>query len=112
MPPTDSGQIPVQGTTPEPPRDCPLCPRLFGYRYENRAAHPDWWNGPAPSFGDPDARLLVVGLAPGPPTGWSLWIARSQPRSAANRRTTSRQPPRKRSAVLAVLIVVPPCRGF
>jgi len=26
---------------------------------------PDWWNGPAPSFGDPDARLLVVGLAPG-----------------------------------------------
>ncbi len=32
---------------------------------ENRAAHPDWFNGPAPSFGDPDARLLVVGLAPG-----------------------------------------------
>jgi uracil-DNA glycosylase family 4 len=31
----------------------------------NRAAHPDWFNGPAPSFGDPDARLLVVGLAPG-----------------------------------------------
>ena len=26
---------------------------------------PDWWNGPAPSWGDPDARLLVVGLAPG-----------------------------------------------
>jgi uracil-DNA glycosylase family 4 len=35
------------------------------YRLENRAAHPDWWNGPAPSFGDPDARLLVLGLAPG-----------------------------------------------
>ena len=49
----------------EPPRDCPLCPRLAAYRAENRAAHPDWWNGPAPSFGDPDARLLVVGLAPG-----------------------------------------------
>ena len=49
----------------EPPRDCPLCPRLVGYRAENRAAHPDWFNGPAPSFGDPDARLLVVGLAPG-----------------------------------------------
>ncbi len=51
--------------TPEPPRDCPLCPRLVAYRAENAARHPDWWNGPAPSFGDPDARLLVVGLAPG-----------------------------------------------
>ncbi|MBS0410124.1 MAG: uracil-DNA glycosylase [Proteobacteria bacterium] len=51
--------------TAEPPRDCPLCPRLVDYRGENRAAHPDWFNGPAPSFGDPDARLLVMGLAPG-----------------------------------------------
>jgi uracil-DNA glycosylase family 4 len=51
--------------TGEPPRDCPLCPRLLGYRAENRSAHPDWFNGPAPSFGDPRARLLVVGLAPG-----------------------------------------------
>jgi uracil-DNA glycosylase family 4 len=51
--------------TPEPPRDCPLCPRLVAYRAENAAQNPDWWNGPAPSFGDPDARLLIVGLAPG-----------------------------------------------
>jgi uracil-DNA glycosylase family 4 len=50
---------------PEPPRDCPLCPRLVDYRNANRAAHPDWFNGAAPSFGDPAARLLVVGLAPG-----------------------------------------------
>ncbi|MDE2355520.1 MAG: uracil-DNA glycosylase [Alphaproteobacteria bacterium] len=50
---------------PEPPRDCHLCPRLVDYRQDNRAAHPDWFNGPAPSFGDPQARLLVVGLAPG-----------------------------------------------
>src|SRR5580658_2230665 len=49
----------------EPPRDCPLCPRLVAYRAANRADHPDWWNGPAPSFGDPEARLLIVGLAPG-----------------------------------------------
>ena len=49
----------------EPPRDCPLCPRLVAYREENRRQNPDWWNGPAPSFGDPDARLLVAGLAPG-----------------------------------------------
>ena len=51
--------------TPEPPRDCPLCPRLVVYREENRRQNPDWFNGPAPSFGDPDARLLVAGLAPG-----------------------------------------------
>lgn len=50
---------------PEPARDCPLCPRLATYREANRAAHPDWWNGPAPSFGPAGARLLVVGLAPG-----------------------------------------------
>ncbi|MBU1347396.1 MAG: uracil-DNA glycosylase [Alphaproteobacteria bacterium] len=51
--------------TPEPPRDCPLCPRLVAYRAENARQNPDWFNGPAPSFGDPDARLLVAGLAPG-----------------------------------------------
>ena len=49
----------------EPARDCPLCPRLVAYRRENQALDPNWWNGPAPSFGDPDARLLVLGLAPG-----------------------------------------------
>ncbi len=51
--------------TAEPPRDCPLCPRLVAYRAENHAAHPDWFNGPAPSFGDASGRLLVMGLAPG-----------------------------------------------
>jgi uracil-DNA glycosylase family 4 len=50
---------------PEPARDCPICPRLVAYRAANAQAHPDWFNGPAPSWGDPDARLLVVGLAPG-----------------------------------------------
>jgi uracil-DNA glycosylase family 4 len=49
----------------EPPRDCPLCPRLVDYRRANQADQPGWFNGAAPSFGDPDARLLVVGLAPG-----------------------------------------------
>ena len=49
----------------EPARDCPLCPRLVAYRRENQASNPEWYNGPAPSFGDPDARLLVLGLAPG-----------------------------------------------
>jgi uracil-DNA glycosylase len=51
--------------TAEPPRDCPLCPRLVAYRRENQAYDPTWWNGPAPSFGDENARLLVLGLAPG-----------------------------------------------
>jgi uracil-DNA glycosylase len=50
---------------PEPARDCQICPRLVAYRTANRGEHPDWWNGPAPSFGDPNARLLIVGLAPG-----------------------------------------------
>lgn len=50
---------------PEPRRDCPICPRLVAYRQLNQAKNPDWFNGPAPSFGDPAARLLVVGLAPG-----------------------------------------------
>ena len=55
----------IAAASAEPSRDCPLCPRLVAYRDENRAAHADWFNGPAPSFGDPDARLLVMGLAPG-----------------------------------------------
>ena len=49
----------------EPPRDCPLCPRLVAYRAENARQNSHWFNGPAPSFGDPQARLLVAGLAPG-----------------------------------------------
>lgn len=49
----------------EPPADCPLCPRLVAYRADNARREPDWFNGAAPSFGDPEARLLVAGLAPG-----------------------------------------------
>ena len=49
----------------EAPRDCPACPRLVAYRAANARAEPTWFNGPAPSFGDEDARLLIVGLAPG-----------------------------------------------
>ncbi|MDA8048471.1 MAG: uracil-DNA glycosylase [Rhodospirillales bacterium] len=49
----------------EPVADCPLCPRLAAYRFENRAAHPDWHNAPVPAFGSLDAEILIVGLAPG-----------------------------------------------
>jgi len=48
-----------------PAADCPLCPRLVGYRDSNRTANPAWFNGAVPSFGSLQARLLVVGLAPG-----------------------------------------------
>lgn len=51
--------------SPEAPRDCPLCPRLVAYRQDNARAEPQWFNGAVPSFGDADARLLIVGLAPG-----------------------------------------------
>jgi uracil-DNA glycosylase family 4 len=49
----------------EPSPDCPLCPRLAAFRHANRAQWPHWFNAPVPSFGDRDARLLIVGLAPG-----------------------------------------------
>jgi uracil-DNA glycosylase len=55
----------VSGVPPEPRKDCPLCPRLVAYREANQRAEPTWFNGPAPSFGDAEARLLIVGLAPG-----------------------------------------------
>ncbi len=42
-----------------------MCPRLKTYREENRRAEPQWHNAPVPSFGSADARLLIVGLAPG-----------------------------------------------
>lgn len=50
---------------------CELCPRLVAYRAEvgrtKRRAYRDWdyWAKPVPGFGDPQARLLLIGLAPG-----------------------------------------------
>jgi uracil-DNA glycosylase family 4 len=59
--PADFSPIPEA----EAPRDCPLCPRLVRFREECRAEHPGWWNAPVPAFGDRDAWLGIVGLAPG-----------------------------------------------
>jgi uracil-DNA glycosylase family 4 len=59
--PADLSPIPEA----EAPRDCPLCPRLVAFRLDCRAEHPDWWNAPVPAFGDADAWLAIVGLAPG-----------------------------------------------
>jgi uracil-DNA glycosylase family 4 len=50
---------------------CTLCPRLVEYRQrvalEKRRAYRDceYWGKPVPGFGDPEARVLVLGLAPG-----------------------------------------------
>jgi uracil-DNA glycosylase family 4 len=50
---------------------CGRCPRLVEWREEvartRRRAYQDWeyWGRPVPGFGDRDARVLVVGLAPG-----------------------------------------------
>jgi uracil-DNA glycosylase family 4 len=49
----------------DPPRDCPLCPRLAAFRDVQRAAHLDWFNAPVPVWGDRHARIAIVGLAPG-----------------------------------------------
>ena len=56
---------PLAAAESEPGRDCPLCPRLVAFRQEWRAKEPDWFNAPVHSFGPIDARLLIVGLAPG-----------------------------------------------
>ena len=50
---------------------CELCPRLRQYcqqiARQKRRAYRDWeyWGKPVPGFGDPQARVLVIGLAPG-----------------------------------------------
>lgn len=60
-----ASNIPELLPAPEPPADCPHCPRLVAFREDNQTKHPDWHNGPVVSFGDDGARLLIVGLAPG-----------------------------------------------
>jgi len=52
-------------TENKPERDCPRCPRLIAFRKTWRSKEPTWFNSPVPSFGSIDARLLIVGLAPG-----------------------------------------------
>jgi len=48
-----------------PGRDCPRCPRLVAFRETWRAREPEWFNAPVDSFGPAEARVLIVGLAPG-----------------------------------------------
>ncbi len=48
-----------------PAKDCKLCPRLVEYREGNKLKFPNYHNAPVPPFGNLDAEILVVGLAPG-----------------------------------------------
>ncbi|MEZ5787586.1 MAG: uracil-DNA glycosylase [Xanthobacteraceae bacterium] len=61
----DDAETGVAARAAVPDRDCPHCPRLVAFRNTWRAAQPDWFNAPVPSFGPAEARLLIVGLAPG-----------------------------------------------
>ncbi len=45
--------------------DCTRCPRLAGHLAGVRRDHPDYHAAPVPPFGPTQARLLIVGLAPG-----------------------------------------------
>lgn len=49
----------------EAPSGCRKCPRLVTLRKKLRKDHPEWWNASVPAFGDPQAWLAIVGLAPG-----------------------------------------------
>jgi len=48
-----------------PPADCLKCERLCAFRKENKKKYPSYHNAPVPSFGDLNAEILIVGLAPG-----------------------------------------------
>lgn len=45
--------------------NCKRCPRLAGFLQQLRGEYPEYHNAPVPSFGNLDAALLIVGLAPG-----------------------------------------------
>ena len=81
----------------EAPRDCPLCPRLVGFREELREEHPDWWNAPVPHFGDPGRLARHLRPRPGQ-------AGRQPHRAALHRRF-------RRAAALRDLAQVRPRRG-
>ena len=45
--------------------DCRQCPRLADFLDQVADSHPEYYARPVPAFGDPEAPLLIVGLAPG-----------------------------------------------
>ena len=96
---------------------CRACPRLVAWREqvatEKRAAYRDetYWGRPVPGFGDPDAHLVVVGLAPRrtvptAPGGCSRATARA---TSCTPRSTARATPTSPTAGRAVMGW--PCAG-
>lgn len=57
--------VALHGAATEPAYFCKKCPRLFDFLEDCRDRLPGHFNGPVSSFGDANAELLVVGLAPG-----------------------------------------------
>ena len=48
-----------------PDKNCSLCPRLLAFRAQNINKFPNYYNGPVEPFGSLDAKILIVGMAPG-----------------------------------------------
>ena len=48
-----------------PDINCNICNRLCEFRNQNKQKYPTYYNGPVEPFGNLDAEILVVGLAPG-----------------------------------------------
>ena len=69
MPGTQKGSIvtdrDVQGASATYDPECRRCPRLAAFLDEVKRDHPEYWCKPVPPFGTSDARLVIVGLAPG-----------------------------------------------
>ncbi|HEY2816952.1 MAG TPA: uracil-DNA glycosylase [Casimicrobiaceae bacterium] len=57
--------MPELSKTPAYDPACRRCPRLAQFLDRVAAEHPTYWCKPVPPFGDPAARLVIVGLAPG-----------------------------------------------
>ncbi|MCH7706616.1 MAG: uracil-DNA glycosylase, partial [Chloroflexi bacterium] len=68
--PTLAGGVPTLEALQRRIAECVRCPRLVEYRETvgrlKRRSYRDWtyWSRPVPSFGDPEARVAVIGLAP------------------------------------------------
>lgn len=50
---------------PCPEKNCDFCLRLADFRKQNQLKFPHYFNAPVSSFGNPDAKFLIVGMAPG-----------------------------------------------
>ncbi len=48
-----------------PEKNCGFCLRLADFRRQNQKKFPHYFNAPVPSFGNPLAKFLIVGMAPG-----------------------------------------------